>query len=166
VPPGAEGVPEHVRQHAYQGVAVAHPSGTRVVVGNRHASKLEIYGADGALIATTDGPYPFRPKYSVGEGKQPSFEAASDLRYGYLSVAATDQHILALFSGRTHYPFPTTAVYGRYVHVFDWDGRFIKALRLDRDVHFIATGAPYTQLYAAALEPEPAVLEYPIGAAL
>ena len=55
---------------------------------------------------------------------------------------------------------------GRFVHVFDWAGNFVKAIELDADVVTIAVDENSNVLYAVRHDPYPAILRYPLTGVL
>jgi hypothetical protein len=83
-----------------------------------------------------------------------------DMRFGYVRIATTDDRIYALFSGRSNRGSPRDAPYGRFVHVYDWDGEFLAALELDNAALEIAVDPLGEELYATIEEPEPGVRVY------
>lgn len=83
-----------------------------------------------------------------------------DLRFGYVAVAATDDRIYALFSGRITAAFGREAPYGEYVHVYDWNGEMQGVLKLDRASVGIAVDPEGEALYATTEDPRPAVRAY------
>jgi len=164
MPSSAVDAPPEVLQHAYRGVLKADPTGSRLVLANRHAGFLEIYSADGELVRRVQGPFEFEPAFEVAAGEDgPSLATGSDLRFGYVDVATTSDRIYALFSGRTRAGHPEDASYASYVHVFDWDGRLVSELQLDADVVAIAVDPGRDRLLAVRHLPTPAVLAYALG---
>jgi TolB-like 6-blade propeller-like len=164
-PPAAPGVPAQVAGHAYQSTARLSPDRTRLALVTRHADRLEIYRADGTLAARATGPRGFEPVYSVARNPrgEPIFGSGRDLRFGYVDVAATEERIYALYSGRTRGQAPGRANFGRWVHVYDWSGRLHEVLGLDSDVLGIAVSADGGTLYAVRHEPAPALVAYPLA---
>ncbi|MFQ5679950.1 MAG: BF3164 family lipoprotein [Gemmatimonadota bacterium] len=161
LPPNPSGVPPSVLQQAYLGRMKARPDRSLLAVGARYAGEIEIYRADGTLLHRVSGPSPVEPRFAVQETSHgPAMASGDDLRFAYLDVAATRERIYALFSGRTRGGFPGEANYGEYVHVFDWEGRFLEAFRLDADAIAIAADESEGRLYAVRHLPTPAVVEY------
>ena len=167
VPPGSADHPYHIRQHSYYGTLAADSRRSRIAVACNYAGQLELYSGDGRFLGLGRAPYRFEPRFAAVEGRRGlNFQVVPDLRYGYVGVAATDRYVLALFSGRTHEPSPRSAGEGEYVHVFDWSGRFVKALRLNTAVTSIAVSPDGSRLYAVRSDPRPGVLEFPLAEAL
>ena len=153
--------PPEVVQHAYRGNLKADPAGSRLVLANRHAGFLEVFSSDGESIRRIDGPFSFDPVFEVKLGQRgPSLATGESLRFGYVDVAATSDRIYALFSGRTRAGHPDDAVYGREVHVFDWDGTLQSVLQLDADAMAIAVDPQRGRLLTVRHLPSPAVLSY------
>ena len=162
-PPGREGVPGQIAQHAYQSTARANPEGTLIVLATRHADRLEIYRPDGTLVALARGPDRFEPVYTVEvTGGHPTLATSDDLRFGYVGLATTADRIYALYSGKTRGEAPGVASRGRAVHVFDWSGRLRGTWPLDSSVMGVATDPAGRTLYAVRNDPEPAVVAYTI----
>ncbi len=164
VPLGPPNVPATVKQHAYQATLVPHPERHLLAAVTRHASRIELYRSDGSTVAMLDGPLPFEPRYSVrSTADVPVLKTGDDLRFGYIDGAGTNKYLFALFSGRTREGFPGRANFARFVHVFNWNGTFVKALRLDHDVLSIAVDRESTTLYAVTHDPTPAILRYALS---
>lgn len=153
--------PPSVLQHAYQGRLVSDPARTRVAVATVRGSQIEIYGRNGILLTKVNGPYPFEVDFDVKGGRnKPQFSAGRLNRYGYVDLDATDAHVYALFSGRSEEAFRRDAGLAEYIHIFDWQGRFIKAYHLDRAVTEIALDPGRSLIYAVTRDPEPALLRF------
>ena len=153
--------PPEVLQHAYRGNLKFDPAGTRLVFANRHAGFLEVFSPEGELLRRIGGPFAFEPVFGVKAGERgPSLAPGDDLRFGYVDVATTNDRSYALFSGRTRAGHPGEAVYGRNVHVFDWDGTLLSVIHLDADAMAIAVDSRRSRLLAVRHLPTPAVLSY------
>lgn len=163
LPPNPDSFPATVLQHAYQGSMSIKPDHSQMVVVTRHASQLEFYNTHGEMLRRVDGPFPFTPQVGVAAGTRgPVMSSGGDLRFGYIAVTSTDDHVYALFSGRTRSGYPGQANYGEYVHVFDWDGRFDRALRLQEPAISVAVTTDDSVLYAVSELPRPSVIVYPL----
>jgi hypothetical protein len=158
--------PPEVLQHAYRGTLKADPARERLVFANRHAGFLEVFTVDGEPLRRIDGPFEFDPVFEVRAGERgPSMASGDRLRFGYVDVATTDERIYALFSGRTRAGHRGDAVYGRSVHVFDWEGTLHAVLSLDTDAMAIAVDSHRDRLLAVRHMPTPAVLAYDLSPA-
>lgn len=155
-------VPATVAQHAYQSRMQPHPDGDRFAVVTRHADRLEIYDREGRLLTEGERLFSFDPEFSVGvRDGRPQLQTEWSLRFGYIDVATTRDHIYALFSGRTRRGHEEgTANLGSFVHIFDWSGRLLDVLDLRQDAMAIAVAPEDRVLYAARHYPFPAILSY------
>jgi hypothetical protein len=161
LPPGSSDIPAAVRQHAYQATLVPHPSRHLLAATARHASRIEIYRADGSLVSAFDGPLRIEPRFSVERSARgPVMATGSDLRFGYVDAAGAKRYLFALFSGRIRHAYRNRAIFGDFVHVFGWNGVFQKALQLDTSVITIAVDEDASVLYAVRHDPEPGVVRY------
>lgn len=161
LPPGDPRVPVAVRQHAYQSSMKANRQRSLLAVGTRHASHFVVYRLDGSVVAQAEGDVPFEARYVVRQGTGgPVMGTDIDLRFGYVDIATSDRYIFALFSGRTREAFPGRATSGEWVHVYDWNARLVRRLRLDGEAGAIAADDSGSVLYAIQLEPEPRVRAY------
>lgn len=161
-------IPDPVLQHAYQSFIGRKPDGSLLVVANRHAGRLEILRPDGERMTVVRGPYYFEPRFTVDQAsdsaKTPIFASGDDLRFGYQSVVTTEKEIFALFSGRVRKDFGGEAIYGEFVHVFDWSGRFLHAYDLEQAVFQIDIDPAGQRLYALVHEPEVGVVVFELRA--
>ncbi|MFW6089174.1 MAG: BF3164 family lipoprotein [Gemmatimonadota bacterium] len=158
LPAAPDGVPASVVQHAHQGRLAVRPDGRRFTLATSYAGLLEIRGRDGRLVRRADVPFAFEPDYTVDDG---SMIRGLENRMGYADVQATDRYIVALFSGRAEAHFRREMRLGEYLHLFNWDGDFVHAYRLDRPVSRIAVDVAGRRLFAAAELPEPVVVTFP-----
>ena len=164
IPASSVEVPPEVLQHAYRGTLKADPSRSRLVLANRHAGFLEVFTSEGEPVRRIDGPFPFEPVFGVKMGERgPSLATGENLRFGYVDVATTTDRIYALFSGRTRAGHPGEAVYGRDVHVFDWQGNLRSVLHLDADAMAIAVDPQQDRLLVVRHLPTPALLSYELS---
>lgn len=161
LPPASEKIRPSDRQHAFQATLAIHPRRHLLAAVLRHGSQLEIYHADGSLLKRVDGPLPIQIETNINfSGRRSGFRLTDHSRYGYVDAVASDKFIFALFSGRLLGAFRTRATFGRYVHVFDWQGQLKRVLELDSDAIAIAIDSEATVLYSVIHDPQPAILRY------
>ncbi|MCZ6917103.1 MAG: BF3164 family lipoprotein [Gemmatimonadetes bacterium] len=165
--PAGDGLPAYVRQQAYQATLVAHPSRALFAATNRYASLIEIYNSDGSRVRIKNGPVLVEPSYGWEEdGEGPYIVQGEDTRLGYVDGSASNDHLFALFSGRTREGGNGQAYMGRFVHVFDWEGNFVTAIQLDTHVAAITVDQDERVLYAIRHLPYPAIVRYSLAGAL
>jgi hypothetical protein len=137
------------------------PDGRRIVIATQYADQLEFYGPDGGRIKTVRGPFGFDPRFTVVDIQGfKTMSSDESMRHGYVDVTATQDRVYALFSGRTREAFGGGASFGRYVHVYDWDGKLLQVLTLDRDLISITLSADERRVFGAAHDPEPVIMTY------
>lgn len=162
-PPGPSDIPTPVRQHAYQAWVTVHPTLGKIAVASRHTDRLEIYEED-QLVHLVRGPDFFDPLYKlalVGDTQAPAMVPDPDMRFGYINVVSTDQHIYALYSGNTIPEVSHYASYGQQVLVFEWSGQPVARLDLgDGYAIEIAVSPDGQELFAAYDDPAPILVRY------
>lgn len=149
--PGPVALP--FRNHFNEVEIAVHPSRELFVAAKRHTSEIEILDFDGKLKVLVKTPFDFRSSVNItstGQGYGLSWD--SSWRQGYIDVAATEDRIFALFSGRTLGRYGTDAAYGEYVHVFDWEGELHRILRLDMDAFALAVEKNNSVFYTVSYD--------------
>ncbi len=83
---------------------------------------------------------------------------------GFTSVAASDEYIYALYSGKnlntSDYDKLVDAFLTHTIYVFNWDGISIKKISLDQEVRSIAIDDKTNTLFAASYKNEPHLIKY------
>lgn len=163
--PNGAGIPPTVLHHAYEGRMAVRPDRSLLVFGTRHADALEFYRPDGTLVRKVTGPTGFLPVFDTNaRAEGVSMATGDDLRVGYLDLAATQDHLFALFSGDTRGEARARTYFGKEVHVFDWSGERITTLALDERAIAIAVDPVEGRLYAVRHDPIPNVARYRLPA--
>jgi len=161
VPADDRGTPPTVLQQAWVGKLAVRPDKRRMAIVTQYADQVELYGEDGERIGTVRGPFGFDPRFTVADLQGfKTMSSDESMRHGYVDVAATQDRIYGLFSGRTREAFVGDASFGRHVHVYDWRGELLQVLKLDRDLISIALSPGGRRLYGSAHAPEPAIIHF------
>lgn len=160
LPPGDAGIGPFVRQQAYSGKIAVHPGLPQFVLASRFAGRLEVYDRAGARVRRLDVPDEFEPDFSpaldgINMVRGPRF------RFGYVDVATAGERIFGLFSGRKRGDADPN--HAEWVHVFDWDGRLRRVLRLDGTAVRITVAPDGKTLYAVGHIPRPRVVVYDLS---
>lgn len=165
LPPPPAGIPPEVWREAFQGRMEPSPDRSRFAVVTRMADRLDIYGADGRLIAHGQRLYDFDPPVAVSQlSPRPALATGDTLRFGYVDLATTATRIYALFSGRVRRDYPGRANFGRTIHVFDWHGHIRQVLTLPRDALAITVDPSRHVLFAIHFDPTPSIGRYALPA--
>ena len=164
-PDNPNGLPVPVLEHVYQSTLAARPDGSRIALADRFMNHIELYGADGTLRRTVNGPIAVAPVFQVAmAGGAPTMASDENLRFGYVGIAAGQRYIYALFSGRRRGDYgPSEATYADQLHVFDWDGNLVRMVKLDRDIANIAVAPDERRLYGIAVGESEALVAYDIA---
>ena len=152
-----------VRQQAWGGDMAVHPSRPMFVLASRYAGRLEAFDRDGVLQVRFQVPQEFEPDFSPAEDGL-NMVRGKHFRFGYLDVATTARHVYALFSGRLQRDERVPADVADQVHVFDWQGRLLRVIRLDTPVHHLAVDPAGRTLYGTRIDPHPQVVAFSLPA--
>jgi hypothetical protein len=105
-------------------------------------------------------PFYFAPNIDVHPvtGRRKFNGPSPNRRTAYVSCAATDAAVFALFAGKLkkHFKYPSSSESDE-VHQFDWTGALVRVVRLDHEAVAITTDIRGEALYTATLSPSPQV---------
>lgn len=152
-----------VRQQAWGGEMAVHPSRPLFVLASRYAGRLEAFDRDGAVRVRFRVPQAFDPDFAPAQDGI-NMERGRDFRFGYLDVAATERYVYALFSGRLQRDRSVPPDEADQVHVFDWQGRLERVIRLDTPIGHLAVDPAGATLYGTRLDPHPQVVAFSLPA--
>lgn len=155
-------LPAEVSANAYarllhRVILASRPDLERHVAAGWWYPRLEILDSTGEVVERADTPIATEPTYEVTEA---GAVISPDSPNGYVSAAVDSERIYALYAGRTTAEHGPIQSYGRDVHVFDWDGRFIEVFRLDRDAFAIEIDPEHGHLLTIGHNPSPAIWRY------
>lgn len=81
-------------------------------------------------------------------------------KVGFCGVACSDNYVFALYSGRTFNTHGLLSHYCEHVLVYDWQGKPVKHLILDKPLFSMNYDAQSNKLYGVGYDPEGCILEY------
>jgi hypothetical protein len=135
------------------------PDRKRLAIAYQFTNRLEIVLKDGRHLVTAIGPREGRPSYRLERNR---FFWNDDNVALYAGIAASERHIYLLYCGCR---FADEQIVTR-LHVFDWDGRFVREFAFDRHVGAIAVAPDDSALFGFADEPYPSIVEWKLPLAI
>lgn len=142
------GEPEYVRSIACQSMMTTNIKKNTVAIAMRYGEHIEFHSFDAVKYSADliNEHAVSLPEYTTRDNNgYPNFRPTEDTYWGYLSISSNINHVYALYSGKPQ--IRGTSFYsGHEVHVFDWEGNFIRKLKLDRQVTSITCNQ--NRLYA------------------
>lgn len=149
-------------QNAYQSRLARKPNDSLFAAATLYGNRIDIISYDEGIVNTIRSPgVNFNPILEDGTLAHRAGDAA---RHGYNDVTATDQFIIGLFSGVTNTD-RHNAIYGKYVHVYTWEGELHSILELDRyGIGVAVDDSGY--LYTSISEPKPSIMRYDASSVL
>jgi len=117
------------KAYIFKATGIRHPSENKVAVFYNKTDRAEFYSND-SLIKIVTGQDTFGPKMQVTKLKTGfSIEEYDKTRFAYLSMAYTQDFIYGLCAGRE-----AGETCSNRIVVFDWNGRFIYELSVDKAI--------------------------------
>jgi hypothetical protein len=133
---------------AYESFLFLKPSGERCVLACRYADQIEIVDLKTASSKIVRGPEGYTPEVMVAmgnDGKKLSTRN-EDTRYAFVKGKVTNEFIYLLYSGNNH--LSEHLHYGRYLYVYDWEGKPVQKIRFTDDVLDFAIASDNRTIYA------------------
>ncbi|MGH7583810.1 MAG: BF3164 family lipoprotein, partial [Gemmatimonadales bacterium] len=161
---GASVVPKDIREDGSTGTIVCpKPSGDRFAIAYVDAARIDMFDDKGLRLPGAKVLFPSDSERAYFEDSEGQSHNPNPRGY-YTACFATTDRIYALFSGRlaTEGPPGSHKWDAQYVHVFDWSGKLVSVLKLDRLANAIAVsgdsvlyagGAVTTGIYRYRLPP-------------
>jgi hypothetical protein len=126
------------------------PNGRHFAIAYVNASRIELW--DGTFrLQLAAVPFQYLPpiERDPESGKRGFVSQSPNIRLAYISCAATDAHVYAVFIGRLKSGDKDRGdlIAGRFVHVFTWAGALVQVFQLDHDAEGIAVAADGRSIY-------------------
>lgn len=147
--------PISVRQHVFRKSVTANKKVEKIATSYMYTDLIEIYNFNGTRLASKFGPYEENPIYKIENARM---KKVDETRINYISVKSTENYIYGLYSGRLA-SAPSNNV-GNLVHIFDWNGNFIEALKFKEFLFDITIDDKDDNLYGLAFFPTFSVIKY------
>ena len=156
--PGQLDEPFNARMQAHRSFTEFHFKTGNILLGNMYSDLIEIWSPENEKIREIRGPLGKDPVYRSQENG-PSFLRTDETITSYVGITSNNHYIVGLYSGRTKDQDYDNM--GSYIHVFDTDGNFINAYRLDYFTFDIDLGED-NKLYSIVSTRIPSIREYTI----
>ncbi len=135
------------------------PDHGRFAVVHQFANRIDIVSRDGIHLVTGSGPRQANPSYRMQRDR---FFWNDDNISLYTGVAASERHVYVLYCGCRFAEEQAM----RRVHIFDWEGRFVREIAFDRNVFALAVAPDDSMLFGFVEEPHPQIVEWEIPLAI
>lgn len=145
-------IPELGRAMAYQGKLVASPKGDRLVNAIYTSPMIYFYQLSPTGVTLVNSFIECYPEYRPDLGEN-SYASAMNRnnKLGYMNIAATDQYVYALYSGKSTAEAGLSAFCGNKIRVFDWNGNLQKEYIFDMDISCFCVTPDDRTIYAIGL---------------
>jgi len=128
---------------AYEAFLFIQPGGEKAVLACRYADQLEVFDLASHTSRVIKGPENYLPDVNpFYAGGKDLIERTADTRFAFVSGVTTKDFIYLLYSGNVEVEGAgNNNNRGKYIYMYDWEGRPVKKLILDRQINcFIVAG--------------------------
>jgi len=129
----------------FQGDIIMNRDKTKLVYSSARCDLIKIISIENNAVKEVMTQNTYVPKYRKRDGNY--FSILPESSNGYISVTESEDYIFALFSGRSENEYGDSHYFGNILHIFDWDGKMIKKIMLDKDAWQIHIDRKSDKLY-------------------
>lgn len=138
---------------AYSGEIIIRPAGNKVALARNYSDLLEIYDLTTNKHRAIQGPDVFDVAFVQKRRKDHYYMGTiKETRSAFINITATNQYIYLLYSGhirKNHSKEDMNKwVNGKYIFIYDWDGKPIKKLVLDKYIFSIGVSKDNKTIYS------------------
>lgn len=150
----------HIRSLAYRGIVINKPDGTKSVQAMSYCNIVIVSSLENNHITKKEITKTY-PEYKIEEddfGYSVPISAYSP--QCYIDVAATNEYIYLLYSGKTFAKDKHDSLHGNSIFVYDWELNPICKMLLDLPTYMISPTIENKSLYTISLNPDYKVVKY------
>ncbi len=142
-----EEIPVDALKDSYLSYVCLRPSGEKLVLAYRYTDVIEIYDINEKSWIAIQGPEVFNVEFEVGKNSFGNnfMEKTSNTRRAYNYGTVSDNFIYLLYSGKERNENWSIS---NCIFVFDWDGKPVAKLNLDRNISKFAITNDEKTIYA------------------
>lgn len=115
----------------YQGELKMKPDRKKFVYVSTRCDLFKIISIETEVLNEISNRQTYSPKFRQETGN--TMAIMPENLNGFISVTVTNEHIFALFSGRSETNYQEKYYFGNIVHIYNWDGDLLKSVMLDKD---------------------------------
>ncbi|WP_420400760.1 BF3164 family lipoprotein [Flagellimonas sp.] len=131
----------------YESYIFSQPGGNKLALAYRFTDVLEIYESETHQGNAIMGPEGFEPVYHKAMTNYGhAMGRTAKTRYAFVGGATTKKHIYLLFSGKLEKD--ENSHHAEYIFVYDWSGKPIKKMMLDREILCFTVSPDDRELFA------------------
>jgi len=135
-------------------------AGSRMVVAYRAMSVLDLVEMDSRTYRRVVAPHPAETRFEVRDG---GLFIDEQHELAYADVTATRRLVFGVFNGLTRAKRREAGPGGgtsRIIHVFDWEGRYLLKIELDRGITTLEVSPDHRLIWGGLADPYPLVGEW------
>jgi len=142
-----EKMPIDAVKDAYLSYIYSRPSGGKLVLPYRYTDIFEIYDQKEQIWLAIQGPHFFDVDFEVRTTSRGNnyMQKTKKTKRAYINGAVTEKYIYLIYSGNTRDNDWTSS---KFIFVFDWNGKPIKKIYLDRSISKLTVSKDDKTIYS------------------
>lgn len=142
-----ESFPLSLFKSAYESFIFSQPKGNKIALTYRFTDVLEIYDVDTQFGNGIKGPEGFDPEYNrIMSENGYVMERNKKTKFAFVGGSSTEKYLYLLYSGKLE--VDENPNYANNIFVYDWNGKPIRKLTLDRDILCFTVSQDDKEIYA------------------
>lgn len=150
-----------IKAFAFQGGISIKPDLKKFVSVTYFAGNIEIFDIVNNDFVRTYKHIYYLPQYKDMRGKGAAFIKKN--KNGFISLATSNDYIFVLYSGRSKEEYSMDYYCGNNLLVFDWSGKAIMSIKLDKSIRDMTLDRKNMKIYAYSINNisgEPEIISY------
>jgi hypothetical protein len=137
------------------------PRTGRLALSYQFAGRVDFFRPDGTRYGTATGPRAVKSRFHYDSKGRFQWDRNNEM--AHWGIAATSRYVYTLFCGCEMQHGSESP---QLLHVYDWNGRFVAEVALDRPLRALSVSEDDSYLYGAFEEPTPGVGEWKLPVSL
>lgn len=153
-------LPNQLRAMAYQGILAMNRQ-NKIAYAISNAHQIHFYDAKDSRLVKTGETIKNYAQY-IPDGNTSGYSVINDGNSPkcFTDLAVTNNHVYALYSGRTFKEHQLSYRESEYLFVYDWNGEKIKSYHLDIPISCFCIDEKEKKIYAIANLPDPTLVTF------
>ncbi len=138
-------LPLNTWKAAYEGFLFLRPSNDKAVISCRYADRIILFDLKRGTHKLIIGPKQFEPKFIPMNYADHAISRSNKTTFAFLGGTVTEKYIYLMYSGKKENEANFNL--SNCLYVYDWNGKPVKELKLDRYVSGIAISSNNKEIY-------------------
>lgn len=162
--PDSATIDERIYNMIFTAKSAIKPDGERFALAYEYEDRIEIYDKASNLLHIVKGPDFYHPEFDINERKNGVVKVRDKTRKACIKLRATSNEIWTLYSGEIVYPgnedLNELTYKNNKMLVFDWEGNFLRAYKLDIPIYNFCLDSENKVIYAVTEENDNHIISF------